>query len=93
MITVDQIRTMLQQVILASVSLDQFDEWLSKASWNMHHESSPEAISLVGKIELILAEYDAGFQSEEQTLSSLSALNPVFVFNDSNRECAPLLQG
>jgi hypothetical protein len=93
MITVDQIRAMLQQVVLASVSLDQFDEWLSKASWNMHHNSSAEAISLVGKIELILAEYDDGLQSEEQTLSSLSALNPVYVFNDSNQECTPLLQG
>jgi len=82
---------MLQQVIAAGVSLDQFDEWLSKASWNMHHDSSPEAISLVGKIELLLAEYDDGLQSEQETLSSLAALNPVLVFNDSNRESVPLL--
>jgi len=91
MITVDQTRAMLQQVIAAGVSLDQFDEWLSKASWNMHHDSSPEAISLVGKIELLLAEYDDGLQSEQETLSSLAALNPVLVFNDSNRESTPLL--
>jgi hypothetical protein len=83
MITVDQIRAMLQQVILASVSLDQFDEWLSKASWNMHHDSSPEAISLVGKIELILATYDEGLQSEDHALSCLRDL-PVFLFNNSN---------
>jgi hypothetical protein len=68
---------MLQQVILASVSLDQFDEWLAKASWNMQRDSSPEAISLVGKIELLLAAYDDGLQTEDQTLSSLRALNPA----------------
>ncbi len=93
MITVDQTRAMLQQVVLASVSLDEFDEWLSEASWNMHHDSSPEAIRLVGKIELLLAAYDDGLQSEQQTLSSLAALHPVFVLNDVSRECTPLLQG
>jgi len=81
---------MLQQVILASVSLDHFDEWLSKASWNMHLDSSPEAISLVGKIELILSDYDADLQSEEEALSSLRALAPVSAPQPetNDRDCA-----
>lgn len=84
MITVDQIRTMLQQVILADISFDQFDERLSRASWDMHLDSSAEAISLVGKIELILAGFEDGLHSEDQTMSSLRELTPVLVVVNSN---------
>ncbi len=82
MITVDQIGAMLENVIVSKASLDQLDEWLSKATWNMHLDSSADAISLIGKLELTLAAYDEGFQSEDQTVSSLRELHSVY------RECS-----
>jgi hypothetical protein len=78
MINVDQIRVMLQRVILAEVSLDEFDEWISRESWNMHKDSSIEAIELIGKIELILADFDSGACSEAGVIKAFASLNPVF---------------
>jgi hypothetical protein len=60
MISVEQIRSMIEQLTLSKLSLDDFDEWLTRASWNMHVSSSPEAIALVGQIEGGLAVYEAG---------------------------------
>jgi hypothetical protein len=74
MITVDQIRSMLQQVTLSKISLDEFDEWFAKASWNMHQDSSPEAIQLVGKIELRLAQADNEEVADEVLVKHLNEL-------------------
>jgi hypothetical protein len=60
MITVEQTRSKLVQLTLSKLSLDDFDQWLTKASWNMHVSSSPEAVALVGQIEETLAIYEAG---------------------------------
>jgi hypothetical protein len=74
MITVDQIREKLRLMLQESISLDDFEEWMSSKSWNMHVDSLPEAISLVGNIELLLAEFDNGHLSEENLIKSLRIL-------------------
>ena len=71
MITVDQIRTVLQQVVESKLSLDEFDEWLSRASWEMHKDSAPDAVQAVGTIELRLAEADSRTVSEEDLVQEL----------------------
>lgn len=77
MISVDQIRAVLPQFLAGEITLDQFDEWIAKTSWDMQQDSSPDAISMVGTIELILSEYDSGCLSEEDARSSLMELCPV----------------
>jgi hypothetical protein len=82
MITVDQIRYALQQVILSEISLDDFDEWIAKASWNMHQDASIEAMQLVGKIELILADHDNGHISDAEVVQAFRKLNSIFVLSN-----------
>jgi hypothetical protein len=82
MITVDQIRAVLQQVVLSKISLDDFDEWLTKASWNMHRDSVPDAIQAVGKIELRLAEADRKEVSDEDLVQDLLASLPSVEFTN-----------
>ena len=71
MITVDQIRAELQKVIREETSLDAFDEWFAQASWNMHLNSTPDAIRLASMVELCLAEFDGGFLSETNLFAEL----------------------
>jgi hypothetical protein len=57
MITESQIRERLLAYLTRSSSLNEFEDWLVAASWNMHRDSDAAAQSLVGAIELRLAEY------------------------------------
>lgn len=86
MISIDQIREALQEVVFAKVSLDRFDEWFSRASWNMHGDSSPEAIKTVGQIELILSDYDNDLISEQDVVQAFQRLIPVFRLSNIEQE-------
>jgi hypothetical protein len=86
MITVDQIRAELQRVVLSEISLDDFDEWLTKASWNMQQDSAPGAVNLVGKIELLLADYDSERVSHPSLITALHELET----EDEPRAARPL---
>jgi len=74
MITVDQIRVALERVIHSEISLDNFDEWLTRESWNMHQDSSAKAIEMIGKIELLLSDYDAESISESRVIEDFKEL-------------------
>ena len=65
---------MLQQVTLSELSLDSFDEWLTSASWNMHKDSSAEAVELVGQIELLLSEQEIGLISHADLIRSFNSI-------------------
>ena len=87
MITAAQIRSMIQQLTLLKISLDDFDQWLTAASWNMHKDSQPEsdeAKRMIGKIELGLAEFDAGHKSRRQLFNELAILAGLFGNGYSN---------
>lgn len=81
---------MIHQLTLSKVSLDEFEEWFSAASWNMHKDSEPEAIQMAGKVELILAEAD-GAQIAIQELQKIAG---VVLFGLGEYEpCAVLPNG
>jgi hypothetical protein len=71
MITVSQIREHLQSLLDSNdpKSLDEFEDWFVRASWNMHQDSDLGAQKLAASIELRLAE----FSSEDQTKEDLKA--------------------
>ncbi len=99
MIHVAEIRSMLQQLILAEMSLEAFDSWLAKASWNMHLDSDSDAIQLVGALQSLLAELDAGHVSSDDFHQEIKDLAGLYVFGDSSNVVAsgsithPLLFG
>jgi hypothetical protein len=74
MIEADQIREKLRQLLMESISLDAFDEWIARETWNMHLDSAPEAINLAGKVELLLAEFDGGYLSNQKLFERLGSL-------------------
>lgn len=55
-------------------SLDDFEDWLTQASWNMHQTSDVLAQRFVGAIELRLAEYDSGHFDEAELRKELKDL-------------------
>ena len=58
----------LAAVSLGEVSMDDFEDWLVTHSWNMHLDSTPEAIELVSSIEFLLSERDDGIISNHDVL-------------------------
>lgn len=79
MITVGQIRAMIQQLTLFKISLDDFEEWFTAASWNAHQSNQNDAretMQLIGKIELCLAEGES--KSYSQVLQELAKLVGFF---------------
>ncbi|HEX4038061.1 MAG TPA: hypothetical protein VHX37_08385 [Acidobacteriaceae bacterium] len=74
MITANEISARVQQLSSFKSSLDQFDEWLTKTSWNMHLDSDPNVVKMVGCIERYLGEFDSGLISEPKLLSELERM-------------------
>ncbi|MBI4460470.1 MAG: hypothetical protein HY648_10490 [Acidobacteria bacterium] len=66
MLSLDQIRKQLQEYLAQRISLDQFEDWLVSASWNMHKHADKDAQHLVGAIELRLAEYSRGHLGDSE---------------------------
>jgi len=88
MITAAQIRSMIHQLTLSKVSLDDFEEWFTAASWNAHQDSDIEAMKLVGEIELDLAEMDTGHKSYGEVLNDLSRLAGIFEMGEVQTKMA-----
>jgi hypothetical protein len=66
MITVSQIREHLQSLLDSNdpSSLDEFEDWLVRASWNMHQDTDLAAQEFASSIELRLVEFSSGDQDE-----------------------------
>ena len=45
-------------VLRSELSVMDFARWIMSNSWNMHKDSSPDAVALVSRIHLLLAERD-----------------------------------
>jgi hypothetical protein len=73
MISVSEIRMRLVALLAGELSFDAFDEWLTASSWNMHLDSSQDAQSLVGAIELAFAEHNLGHISDSELVARLQA--------------------
>jgi hypothetical protein len=76
MIAVSQIREQLGAVVKGRSNLEAFQDWLVRASWNMHKDSASDAIQAVGKIELRLAEADYSEVPESELIQDLIAALP-----------------
>lgn len=80
MIEEADVRDKLAALASHELSLEDFAGWLGPASWNMHADSSPEAIDLVSSIHLLLSEYDHGDVDESELRRQLlSFLDDVVV--------------
>ncbi len=81
MISVQEISAMLRQVALSGISLDDFDEWLTRQSWDMHKDSDPAAIAMVGRIERLFAEHERDLITDDDLLQSLQRMNGIYLIN------------
>jgi hypothetical protein len=88
MANLQEIRRELARFLAHEVTLDAFNEWLSRNTWNIQRESSPVK-DLVGAIELMLVEFSNGHRSETEVREHLTALLPnrefTIVFDNSLR--------
>jgi len=64
----------MSELLRNEISLEQFENWLSSASWSMHIDSAPEAIDLVSSIHHILSERDDRVIDEAGLLNELRSL-------------------
>lgn len=60
MLAAQSLREHIQQFLGDVLPLDDFEDWLVGASWNMHRNADREVQQLVGAVELRLAEYSQG---------------------------------
>lgn len=93
MITESQIRERLFAYLIRASTLNAFEDWLVSQSWNMHLDSDDAAQSLVGAIELRLAEYsddDLDDDALERELKGLIA-SPIKVSIEHSRPTQPVI--
>ena len=64
----------VSQFLAGELPLDDFEDWLSSESWNMHRRASVTAQRLASEIELRLAEHGAGHLSDDVLRNELRAL-------------------
>lgn len=79
MITQAQIVRQIEYLLAGKISLDDFEDWLVRSSWNMHLDSTSEAQELVWKIELSLAEHSSGHLDETELRTELKELVPILL--------------
>jgi hypothetical protein len=91
MITESQIREQLFYYLTRRISLNDFEDWLVSHSWNMHRDSDDAARSLVGAIELRLAEYSDDHLDDDALERELKGLiaSPVRARVEQSRPTSP----
>ena len=77
----DSLWEKLSAYIRAEISFQQFNEWFSLFSWNVHRISEPAFRNLIGEVQLRLAEFSNGHWTEEELREFLRKLVPVQVFS------------
>ena len=76
MIQESDIHDKLAALQRGEVSVFDVGDWIDANSWNMHRDSSSEAIKLASSIDRLFAEYDHGYLSEEVLEREVVALMP-----------------
>ncbi len=59
-----QIRQKLGQYLAGLITLREFEEWFSPATWDVENSGEPAAATLTWEIELRLAEYSNGHRTD-----------------------------
>lgn len=74
MLSAIELQDRIRQLLEGSLAIDLFEDWLTRESWDMHHTADQTIESLIGAVELCLAEFGMGhlrkdeFRSELQTI-------------------------
>lgn len=91
MITESQIRERLFAYLTRNITLNDFEDWLVIQSRNMHLDSDDAAQSLVGAIELRLAEYSDDHLDDDSLERELKGLiaSPIKVRIEESRATSP----
>jgi hypothetical protein len=73
---------MVGELSLSKISLDDFEEWLTRNSWNMHKnpKADDETQRLVGLVELCLAESEA--KPPREIIEKLESIAGFFVIGE-----------
>lgn len=74
MIQEAEIREQMANVVEDRLSLDDFEDWIVRQSWNMHRDSNEDAQSLASEIELALAEHSSNHLGEQELRALLRSL-------------------
>lgn len=75
MIQENDIREKIAEALRRDISLSDFALWIRSNSWNMHQDSSSDAVDLVSDIYLLLDERDDFSLSDSSLLNELSRLS------------------
>jgi hypothetical protein len=74
MISALEIKQKLSLVSMGKLSLNAFEDWLVPRAWNVHKDSSREAVELVSSIHLLMSERDDNVLNEADLHHSLLEL-------------------
>ncbi len=91
MVSEAELRNRIGALLSGDVSLDDFEDWFTVASWNAHKDSPYSAQQLVGAVELRLGEFSSGHLSYDELQQELEALiraQPVYVSLSINSDIA-----
>jgi hypothetical protein len=81
MITETEIRQKIFSLLNRSTTLAEFESWFVAQSWNLHKDSSAEAIDLASEVELLLAEFSNHEWTPQELLEKLRDVGSNFVFD------------
>lgn len=71
MLSVPELQRQILRLVFGELTLDEFDEWFSASSWNMHKVADEPAQVMASEIELLLAEHSARHLSDDALVSRL----------------------
>ena len=74
MISECRVLRQIECLLAHKISLEEFEDWLVRSSWNMQRDSDGKAQDLVWKIELSLAEYSSGHLDSKDLRAELRNL-------------------
>lgn len=65
------IRDHLREYLAENLTLNELQDWLVGATWNLEASASPAAVDLAYSIELAFAEYFGGYLTPQQLRAEL----------------------
>ena len=71
MVAVEEIKKRLSALLDGSLSIEDFEDWIVAGSWNMHTWSDKATQTLVGAIEVRLAEFHQDHLSDSELREEL----------------------
>jgi hypothetical protein len=79
MINENDVRNRISELLKSEISIADFARWIMSNSWNMHQDSSADAVSLVSEIHSLLAERDDFLLNDAEFIHELSTLSNTVV--------------